>query len=191
MTNDELLKATRVIKKQYARRNIEGYRSPYNDSFEYRSTYTLGIDEICRLILMAPFFAIEPDTDSLLQARAEFDILVEHAGSAYAPEYWLVAFKDGNPVGYVFPQRYFDKMEEGSIFAIGVLPKFQGNGYGKVIHAKGLEMLAAMGVTSYVGSTEIENAPMIAIFLANGCELTKVHTIEVDENGIQRLINSK
>ncbi len=107
------------------------------------------------------------------------------------PDKWLVAFISGNPIGYVFPQQFWDKPEEGSIFDIAVLPNFQGKGYGKILHAKGLEMLAEMGVENYVGSTEVENLPMIAIFLANGCVLTKIHTIEFDDYGNQRIIKSE
>src|SRR5665213_544338 len=133
------------------------------------------MDEVYRLIAMAPFFDIQLGTDPLLQARTEFDVLVEHAASAYAPEHWLIAFNNGNPIGYVFPQRYWDVPKEGSIFAIGVLPEMQGRGYGKIIHAKGLKVLAQMGIASYVGSTETKNQAMIAIFLANGCRLSKIH----------------
>jgi len=146
------------------------------------------MDEVYRLIAMAPFFDIQPGMDPLSQARTEFDVLVEFAASAYAPEHWLIAFKDGSPVGYVFPQRYWDAPEEGSIFAIGVLPEFQGRGFGKIIHAKGLEILSELGMVRYAGSTETKNSAMIAIFLANGCHLTKTHTIEVDENGLQKII---
>ncbi|MFI5201237.1 MAG: GNAT family N-acetyltransferase [Candidatus Kapaibacterium sp.] len=180
---------TRIIEKQYARRAISGYRSPYADPFEYRPILSVGMDEVYRFIAMAPFFDIQPDTDPLSQARTEFDVLVEFAASAYAPEHWLIACKDGNPVGYIFPQRYWDVPEEGSIFAIGVFPEMQGRGYGKILHAKGLEILARMGLRSYVGSTETKNFAMIAIFLANGCKLSKIHKIEVDENGLQTLLS--
>jgi ribosomal protein S18 acetylase RimI-like enzyme len=179
----------RIIEKQYARRDISGYRSPYDDPFEYRPIVSVGMDEVYRLIAKAPFFDIKFDSDQLAQARNEFDVLVEFAASAYAPEFWLLAFKDGNPVGYVFPQRYWDVPEEGSIFAIGVLPEMQRKGYGKIIHAKGLEVLAQMGITSYVGSTETKNSAMIAIFLVNGCQLSKIHRIEVYENGLQKIIS--
>ncbi|HET6400984.1 MAG TPA: GNAT family N-acetyltransferase [Candidatus Kapabacteria bacterium] len=178
----------KIIEKQYARRDILGYRSPYKDPFEYRPITSVEMDEVYSLIAKAPFFDVIPGTDPLSQTQIEFDILVEFAGSAYAPEHWLIAFKDGNPVGYVLPQRYWDVPEEGSIFALGVIPELQGRGYGKIIHSKGLEVLAQLGMASYVGSTETKNPAMIAIFLANDCKLSKIHRIEVDERGLQRII---
>ena len=173
--------AARTIEKQYARRNISGYRSPYADPFEYRSIVTVGIDEVFKL--MAPSVENKSNADSLAQAKIEFEEFVRFAGPFYLPENWLVAFKDGEAVGYVFPQQYWDKPEEGSIFSIAVLPELRDRGYGKIIHAKGLEVLAESGVESYVGSTEITNRAMIATFLANGCTLSKIHRIEVDESG--------
>ena len=124
-----------------------------------------------------------------LTAKEKFDSLVEFAGTAYQPKHWLIAYREGTPIGYVFPQRYFDIPEEGSIFDLAVVPEFRSNGYGKILHSKGLEMLASMGVTNYVGSTEIQNERMIAIFLANGCTLTKVRMIQIEEDGTQRFLN--
>ena len=179
----------RVIEKQYARRDISEYRSPYADPFEYRSISTVGFEEVYRLIALAPFFDVQPGADPLSQTRTEFELLVEFAAAAYAPEHWLVAFRDGIPIGYVFPQQYWDKPNEGSIFALGVIPELRGRGYGKIIHANGLDVLARMGLTGYVGSTETKNSAMIAIFIANGCKLSKIHKIEVDQNGVQTLIS--
>jgi GNAT superfamily N-acetyltransferase len=165
-----------IIQKQYARRDITGYKSPYSDPFEYRSIVEIGMDEVCRT--MIPFNENKSAPDRFAQARIEFDELIEYAGTAYKPEYWYAATLGNKIIGVVFPQRYWDKMEEGSIFHIGVLPEHQGKGYGKILHAKGLETLATMGCTGYVGSTEIENARMISVFLANGCKLTAVREVE-------------
>ncbi len=179
----------RLIRKQYARRELLDYRSPYVDPFEYRSIETVSIVELCRL--MIPFVEAEQNQDVFEGAKKKLEGLIEFADSLYQPEKWLLAFKDSNPIGYVFPQRYWDKPEEGSIFDIAILPEMQGKGYGKILHAKGLQTLAEIGVKSYVGSTDVQNLPMIAIFRANGCQLTKVHTIEFDNYGNQRIIKSE
>src|SRR5580692_11251114 len=128
----------KLIKKQYARRGLSGYRSPYTDPFEYRSIADVGIEEICRL--MVPFVEVKSDQNNFEQARAKLDDLIEFAGSLYQADHWLIAFINGQPIGYVFPQRYWDQPEEGSIFDIAILPEMQGRSYGRILHAKGLEM---------------------------------------------------
>jgi len=180
-----------IIKKQYARRNIAGYQSPYNDPFEYRPIADINQQEFFQILseVLHSTPIIESKAERLARAEKEFLEWVEYAGVVYGPKHWYLAYLEGEPTGVVFPQQYWDKMEEGSIFHIGILPRFQGNGYGKILHAKGLETLAKRGVTSYVGSTGVSNERMIAVFLANGCTLTKIHTIEVDENGEQRIIS--
>ncbi|HWF44730.1 MAG TPA: GNAT family N-acetyltransferase [Candidatus Kapabacteria bacterium] len=179
-----------IIKKQYARRNIAGYESPYHDPFEYRPIADISQPEffqiLSEVVEVKPFMESKPER--LARAEKEFFEWVEYAGLVYEPKHWYLAYLQGEPAGVIFPQRYWDKMEEGSIFHIGILPRFQGNGYGKILHAKSLETLAKMGVTSYVGSTGVSNERMIAVFLANDCTLTKIHTLEVDESGEQRII---
>ena len=170
-----------TFQKQYARRSIEGYTSPYDDPFEYRTVLDIGEEEVIRM--MIPFVEDKTNPDQLAQARIEWDGYSVAEITSYHPENWLIAFKDDAPIGVVFPTRYLDQPEEGSISFIGVLPVWQGRRFGKILHAKGLEALAKMGVTRYVGSTEISNKPMLATFLANGCAFTKIRTIQVDELG--------
>ncbi len=54
--------------------------------------------------------------------------------------------------------------------SIGIVPGYRQRGLGKVLHAKGLEILSKQGATEYVGSTDLENPAMIRIFESNGCE---------------------
>lgn len=170
-----------IFEKQYFRRSIEGYRSPYDDPFEYRSVTDVGEEAVIRLML--PFVDDKSNPDKLAQARIEWFGLTDSDITMYRPENWLAAYQNGEPIGIVFPTRYIDVPEEGSISMIGVFPEHQGKGYAKILHAKGLEALAAMGATKYVGSTEVENKRMIATGLRNGCHLTKVYKIRVDELG--------
>jgi ribosomal protein S18 acetylase RimI-like enzyme len=104
----------------------------------------------------------------------------EHADEALNLKNWLLAYRDGKLAGAVFAQRYFDKPEEGSIFFIGLTPEFRGKGLAKILHAKGLELLSNEGCTGYVGSTDIQNTAMIAVFKANDCTLTTIRKIDTD-----------
>ena len=170
-----------IFEKQYFRRSIEGYRSPYDDPFEYKTVTEVGEEYAQRLLI--PFLDDTSNPDRIAQAKIEWSYWTWAEGPKYRPEFWLVAFKEGEPIGVVFPTKYDDMPSEGSISFIAVVPEHQGNGYSKILHAKGLESLANMGLTSYVGSTEVENTRMIATAVRNGCTLTKIYKIKVDEMG--------
>jgi len=171
-----------IIEKTYARRSIEGYKSPYNDPFTYKSVAELG--EECVIELLLPFVDNLDSLAGFAQSRVEFQALAEHAGSAYRPENWLIAYLNEAPIGATFPTRWWDHLEGGSITLVAVLPVYQGKGYGKILHAKGLEILASIGVLKYVGSTATTNTPMLRIFERNGCELGPVRKFRVDERGM-------
>jgi GNAT superfamily N-acetyltransferase len=167
-----------IIQKQYARRNIEGYRSPYEDALRCVSINEIDTVELIRVLgeAMRGGSARDLDVD---HPELELEHNIEFAGDAYHPETWVIAYKDDQPVGVIFAQRYHDKLEEGSLFFIGVLPDFRGQGLGKVLHAKGVEMLAEIGVKEYVGSTDVQNEAMIRTFAANDCRLYAIREVDV------------
>lgn len=172
-----------IIEKQYARRSIAGFRSPYEDPFQYTSiTHIDSYAEIVAVVQQLQDESLGRDMHDE-DAKTKFEGMIEFAGSAYSPESWMIVRDGDRTVGAVFAQRYWDKLEEGSLFVVGLTPEYRGKGYGKILHAKGLELLAAQGVEEYVGSTDIHNIPMIRVFEANGCRLTAVRKIELG-NGI-------
>jgi RimJ/RimL family protein N-acetyltransferase len=175
------LKLGDTFEKQYFRRRIDGYQSPYVDPFDYRTVAEIGEDKVC--MMMLPFVDDKSNPDQQAEARIEWQGLVDSDVCSPLLQSWLVAYQDDSPIGVVFPTRYEDVPDQGSLSTIGVFPQWQGKGYGKILHAKGLETLAKMGVTKYVGSTEVTNIPMIAVAVANGCVLTKIYKIKVDELG--------
>lgn len=161
------------IHKQYARRQVDAYHSPYADPFRYvslaktgESLFVAALAEVNKSSLSRDIKTGDP--------QAEFKSLKEFAGSAFDPQYWEIAYVETEIAGIVCAQRYFDKPEEGSLFHLGVVEKFRGKGYGKILHAHGLELLARQAISSYVGSTDVLNKPMIGIFVKNGCALTQI-----------------
>jgi ribosomal protein S18 acetylase RimI-like enzyme len=167
-----------IIQKQYARRNIEGFKSPYKDTLIYRSISGLEQAEAERLLGLAMQGTKGRDLDAS-EPSLELKHNIEFAGAAHHPQTWVIAYLDEEPIGVVFAQRYDDKPEEGSLFFIGVIPEFRGKRFGKILHAKGLEMLSDIGVKEYVGSTDIQNEAMIRTFTANGCMLYAIRDVEV------------
>jgi GNAT superfamily N-acetyltransferase len=167
-----------IIEKQYARRTIEGYKSPYDDPFSYRPISEFSEEELCGILDRVQQGAIARDLDDE-PSKQKFEGMIQFAGSRYDPKYWMVALQDDKPVGVVFAQRYHDAPSLGSLFLVALIPEMRGKGLGKVIHAKGLELLAEMGVTKYTGSTDVLAESMIKVFVENGCELTKILKIDI------------
>jgi len=164
----------RVAKRKvFVERSVAGYRSPYVDPFMYRSLEAVGRDAFVRILAEAAEgdpFEEGPDRDP----EREFRELVDYAGSRFDPAAWMVASLAGETAGVVLPQVFEGRDDEGTLFYVGVLPAFRRRGYGRVLHSAGLESLARRGVTKYVGSTDERNAPMLAVFAANGCARTGV-----------------
>jgi len=172
-----------VFEKQEFRRSIEGYRSPFDDPFLYKTIDEVGRDEVVRMLL--PFIDGVSNLDPFAQGWIEFQDLIDLAGTAFQPQDWLVAYLGQDPVGVVFPSRWenYDP-SKGSIKMIAIVPEMQGRGFAKILHAKGIEVLASIGVTTYIGSTEMENTRMIQTFLTNGCERTRVLKYVMNERGM-------
>ena len=152
-------------------RDLAGYRSPYRDPFTYRSLDTTGRREFVRAMAEAsegdPFEdAVDRDVDR------EFQELIDYAGRRFDPSWWKLASVGRDDVGVVLPQVFADRDNEGTLFYVGVRPAFRGRGYGRALHAAGLQFLERRGVTRYVGSTDERNAPMIAVCRTNGCVRT-------------------
>lgn len=173
--------------KLYFKRELAGYRSPHTDPFEYRSILDAPIpDEVFAIIAST---AHDKDiSDLALLGKREFDYLVRWADEAFDPRTWWLAYLDGALAGFVFPQMYPDEKTLGSVWHIGVLPKFRRRGFGKILHARALETLRALGAKYYVGSTEPNNPAMMRVFLANGCNFSSFRIIEQFENGTGRAL---
>lgn len=171
-----------TISKQYARRALDDTLPVYDDPFVYRSVTEHDNVELLRILAAATSDSRSRDIGG--DAAVAWRELVEFADTAFAPEHWMIAYRDDAPAGLVFPQRYYDKPSEGSLFLIAVLPAHRGNGYAKILHAKGLALLRSIGVEQYVGSTDVDNAAMVAVFIANGCRLTAVREIALDDDPV-------
>jgi RimJ/RimL family protein N-acetyltransferase len=182
--NDALQRSGFEIRKRkiVVERSIAGYASPHDDPFTYSSLKVVGRENFVRIMAEAsegdPF---EDPTDR--DVDREFQEMVDYAGDRFDPTWWRTANLDGETVGVVLPQAYPGYDDEGTLFYVGVRPGFRGRGYGKVLHAAGLEFLSRHGVTKYVGSTDERNVPMIAVFKANGCAHTATQVFRRPERG--------
>lgn len=99
--------------------------------------------------------------------------LIAGAGAAYDPSSWYAVTDSLGDLGVVLPQVFADRPEEGTLFYIGIHPERRGQGFGRQLHRWGLAELVARGATRYVGSTDLRNAPMLAVFASNGVKRTR------------------
>jgi RimJ/RimL family protein N-acetyltransferase len=171
--NDCLRRSGFVVDKEkaFVKKNVQGFTSPHEDPFSYRTLAEIGDDRFIEIMVEAATGDPFEDPDST-DPREEFQELVDYAGNRFDPTWWRVAYLDDRPVGIVLPQEFDDREHEGSLFYVGVLPEFRGRGFGKILHAGGLAFLAQHGVTDYIGSTDTRNHPMMRVFEANGCNRT-------------------
>lgn len=158
-------------KKIFVEKDIKGYTSPYEDPFIYKSLLDTGREYFVKTMTEAaegdPFEGVKESPDQ------DFQDLIDYAGESFNPALWLIAFLGEEPLGVVLPQVFADDKTTGSLFYVGIRPPFRGKGYGKVLHARGLQQLAA-SVGNYKGSTDSANTAMARIFRANGCVQTGV-----------------
>jgi RimJ/RimL family protein N-acetyltransferase len=158
-----------AFSKALYRRDLDGYRSPHRDPLVYRAFDESSREEFASALRAAtqgdPLAAFSTDAETTLEH------FIQLAGSAFDPHRWQIARLDDAIVGVVLPQVFADAPDEGTIYHIGVLPAFRGRGFGTLLHAAGLEILARE-VGSYVGSTHTDNHAMAAVFERNGCRRT-------------------
>ncbi|MBN1971259.1 MAG: hypothetical protein JXR48_16175 [Candidatus Delongbacteria bacterium] len=110
------------------------------------------------------------ETDGL-NCLEYFNYLKSHAGNTFNEIEWKVVFHKNEPIGVLFPQVYSDNVEEGTIFYIGLIPKYRKMGFGRSIHLEGLNCLYRMGVKTYFGSTLKSNLGMQMLFKFNDCKI--------------------
>lgn len=173
-TNAALKEAGFVVgrEKAFVAREIAGYRSPYVDGCAYRTLAEIGEDRFVEIMTEAS--RGDPFEDAVTRdPMRDFRDLIDYAGEMFDPTWWRVAFLEGAPAGVVLPQAFTGSTREGTLFYVGVLEDFRGQGLGRTLHAGGLEFLADRGITRYVGSTDRRNLPMLAVFAANGCQQTR------------------
>jgi GNAT superfamily N-acetyltransferase len=157
--------------KAYVGRSLESELPEPEVTFGFLTLAEVGREKFVGVMTAAA----EGDPFEDMEGRdpdADFQELVDMAGDRFDESMWYLPLVDGEIVGVLLPQAFPDSETDGTLFYVAVLPRFRGRGYGRALHATGLSMLAARGVTSYIGSTDTRNAPMLRVFEANGCPQT-------------------
>lgn len=157
--------------KRWYRRSLSASDASLGEMPENWSEETLaalGIEEFASRMLEAS--AGDPyDSSTPESAVDDLRELIEYAGDAFDGTAWLALSDEAGRIGVVLPQVYPDDASTGTVFYVGVVPERRGAGLGRRLHRLGMGRLAALGVTSYVETTDADNTPMIRILEANGC----------------------
>ncbi|MBV9389041.1 MAG: GNAT family N-acetyltransferase [Chroococcidiopsidaceae cyanobacterium CP_BM_ER_R8_30] len=103
------------------------------------------------------------------QQAADMFLKSAREGYSYKDEWWQFGVnEEGEIVGFVLPVIFKgctkDGLEEGTIYDIGVLPKYRGLGYGNDLLSQGTRVLQELGVWRVFCDTAVNNVPMISIF---------------------------
>ncbi|MEO7587410.1 MAG: GNAT family N-acetyltransferase [Arachnia sp.] len=109
------------------------------------------------------------DTSTPESALADLQELEEEAGATFDPSLWVLLSDASGEIGVVLPQVSDTDPNCGILSYLAVMPARRGHGLGHQLHQFGLQRLKELGAVNYRGSTDAENAPMLAIFRANGC----------------------
>lgn len=93
------------------------------------------------------------DLDNLARRMAEpwFD-----------PAGLLVAEDDSGLLGFHWTKQHDERL--GEVYVVGVAPRAQGRGLGKVLTLAGLHHLAGLGVEEVLLYVEADNAPAVAVY---------------------------
>jgi ribosomal protein S18 acetylase RimI-like enzyme len=93
-------------------------------------------------------------------------------GFRWEPEWWQIVIVGGSPAGCVLPVVFDEAGEdggdEGTIFHMGVVPRFRGRRLGTLLLARGTDTLLGHGVWRVFCDTASTNAPMIEAFTNQG-----------------------
>lgn len=117
------------------------------------------------LALNARAFAGHPEQGRFSLA----DLTARMAEPWFVPAGLILAVDATGLVGFHWTKRH--PGTTGEVYVLGVDPKAQGRGLGKLLLQAGLAHLAAQGCTEVILYAEADNAPAVALYRAAGFEV--------------------
>ncbi|RMB62237.1 GNAT family N-acetyltransferase [Tessaracoccus antarcticus] len=161
-------------KKVYVARDLSNLRVVDFPLWKIQTLAQLGDEAFAAKMLVAS--AGDPfDTSTPESALGDLHELEEEAGAAFDPSQWVLLSDESGEIGVVLPQVSDADPRSGILSYLAVMPARRGHGLGRQLHQFGLQRLKELGAVNYRGSTDAENAAMLAIFRANSCRVDPVH----------------
>ena len=119
-------------------------------------------DETELLRVNAAAFAHHPEQGSMDPVN-----LAERMGEAwFDPSGLIVAMSDDRMLGFHWTKQHSATL--GEVYVVGIDPRAQGGGLGKLLTLTGLHHLAGLGVEEVLLYVESDNAPAIAVYAGLG-----------------------
>lgn len=128
-----------------------------------------GADEEAFLTLNAAAFAGHPEQGAM--TRADLDQRISEPW--FDPEGFFVAEERSDPdggdlLGFHWTKVHPGEPSFGEVYVVGVSPRAQGLGLGRLLTLTGLHHLAARGLGEVILYVESDNAPAIAVYSGLG-----------------------
>lgn len=156
--------------RQLFRRDLRNFKSNYKDIFEYKSLSELGLIKFFRIYKIS----VEDPINQYEEFQKYINKMKKFIRNTYNYNNWKVASLNKVNIGVVMPHVLPENPKHGTIWDIGLKPRYRGKGYGRIIHARGLELLKQMGAKKYGGATGTTNHAMLRVFELNGCKKLNV-----------------
>lgn len=150
---------------QVFEKNLSRFKFRYNDPFEYLSINEAGL----RLFFKVFKQSVENPIKQFEKFKIYMDRMLNVTEKTYDIGNWKLVLLNKKPIGIIMPHIFQENPELGTLLNIGLVSAERGKGYGRIIHAKGLEILKGMGAKKYMGATDINNLAMLKVFIVNGC----------------------
>jgi mycothiol synthase len=129
-------------------------------------SFRVGMDDAEWLAVNAWAFATHPEQGKLTQA----DLDARIAEGWFDPEDFLIARNaDGAMMGFCWLKVDSAADDEpGEFYAVGVHPRYQGQGLGRSLVVAGLKRLAERGIRTASLYVEADNVPAVALYRSFG-----------------------
>jgi ribosomal protein S18 acetylase RimI-like enzyme len=152
--------------KKLFTRTLKKLDFDYIDSFKYQSLDEAGAYKFFRLSIVS----IKDFIKKYDRFRIYLNKMKRLVRNTYEINQWKIVSTRNKNIGIIMPHIFPEKPGLGTLLEIGLKPECRGKGYGRIIHAHGLELLKQMGAKKYLGSTETTNYAMLRVFEINGCK---------------------
>ena len=157
-----------LVKRKYIfNKSLVDYKMINKSRLEYKSISNFSENDVFSIFSDV----IKGDSDMNLEAKEEFDGLIEMTEGESYKENWKIVLKDNVKIGMLLPHKYKDGTNEGTLLYVGLIPEFRSKGFAQEIHSQGLQFLKENKVEKYYGSTMKANKAMLKVFEKNKCEL--------------------
>lgn len=137
--------------------------------FVLRSLHELVLEEFTHIWKEAS--ADSPNVSSMSTIGEQMQNVMKELGPSYKNTCQVV-YKNARPIGVVMPHIEPGTDDEGRLFYFGLIPCERGKRKSISLHKQVLQMLRDdFGASYYIGSTSVNNIPMLKTFEANGCSV--------------------